>query len=131
MTNILFIRYSLVLFLFYPLRRGRLKNGWKNTSPKRCVKASAIHHGLDHKWYKISILIDMFPIFLSVGLILFNNNWIQFISWVSWCKAAIAFIILALDHLRISAVPWGHSSWHLLAAFAADSVYQDISNHVC
>lgn len=88
--------------------------------------ASFIHHGADLRWKKWTIWLDWTPIMLSLVMIL-NRGYLSLFSLVSWFKILVAISLLFDDHvIKLIPVPWGHTFWHLLAAFAMDSAYQDI-----
>jgi hypothetical protein len=89
-----------------------------------CGTCSFIHHGLYFKW---SILIDYIPIVFSI-INMYNNIFlISYISYTSYIKLLIAFLVLITDHIyTLIPVPFGHSLWHILISFSLDSSYQDI-----
>lgn len=88
--------------------------------------ASAIHHATVPAW---TVVIDWVPISASILLAFHTKVWV-YTSLVSCVKCILAFSILATDHLRRELIPppWGHVMWHIVAALAVDSVYQDAEN---
>ncbi len=85
---------------------------------------SSFHHASCPTW-SWTIVIDWLPISVSILLGLYEGVFWT-VQSVTLLKVAIAFLILLTDHWYTPVpVPWGHSFWHILAAFAFDEVYQD------
>ncbi len=86
---------------------------------------SAIHHGI--RW-RYSIVLDWIPIIANICIVL---SWWRWLWWAvaiaTWAKLYMSLLVLANDHIfRVVPGPWGHACWHIMAAFAIDSLYQDI-----
>lgn len=126
-SNLPFIVFG--LFRLYELATGNKENPALMFAYCFMVAAgfaSAIHHGVDIHYKKWTILLDWIPIALSIFLI-HSQNYLSILSFLSWIKILIAISILLVDHLyRLVPVPWGHVFWHIIAAFAIDSAYQDV-----
>lgn len=88
-----------------------------------CGIASAIHHATTPRW---TIVIDWMPIAISIGLNLYFG-FLWSVGFASVFKVLLALSVLFSDHICTPInVPWGHCMWHLLAALAIDSCYQDV-----
>lgn len=83
---------------------------------------SAYHHASPHSW---TIVIDWLPISCGILLGLYEGI-IWSASWVTLFKLLSAFGCLFADHFWTPIpVPWGHSMWHLLAAYGMDDLFRD------
>lgn len=84
---------------------------------------SAIHHGTPGH---ATLVIDWLPIATSLTIVFWNG----LLAYAQWSTVAMALFTLAwllLDHIRpVTPAPWGHVLWHVSAAWAADSLYQDL-----
>jgi Ceramidase len=87
---------------------------------------SAAHHSLLRSW---SLRLDQLPIALSVAYVLLGHtHLLLWVSPTSYLCVALALGVLVADHIWTPIpVPWGHVIWHLMAAFAFSSAYQDMS----
>jgi predicted outer membrane lipoprotein len=84
---------------------------------------SAYHHARDVKW---TLLVDWIPITLS--LVLVASIGTRTVSYTTCVVACMALSWLVIDHVRpITRPPIGHGVWHILAALAADAMYQDLN----
>lgn len=83
---------------------------------------SAFHHATPEKW---TIVIDWIPISISILWIL-SNGILHFATMTTWIKIVSALLFLFEDHvLKLIPVPYGHSFWHILAAWSIDGLYYD------
>eukprot|EP01006_Ploeotia_vitrea_P002212 TRINITY_DN106766_c0_g1_i1.p2 TRINITY_DN106766_c0_g1~~TRINITY_DN106766_c0_g1_i1.p2 ORF type:complete len:191 (+),score=42.06 TRINITY_DN106766_c0_g1_i1:3-575(+) len=83
---------------------------------------SAVHHATVPKW---TIVIDWVPISISSLLSLYLGV-LPCVTLATAFQLVLAFGLLFNDHVyKTVPVPWGHSFWHILAAIAVDSMYQD------
>lgn len=81
---------------------------------------SGIHNAFH---FKYSIIIEYIPITLTIIYFLMNPFLFYFISFISYIKLFIYFLILISDYLYTPIlIPFAH----LLASYSLDSVYQDI-----
>lgn len=90
-----------------------------------CGICSGIHHATSARW---TIVIDWIPITLSIISNLYFGLWMH-VGFVSAFQVLIALLVLGTDHVWTPInVPWGHCMWHILAAYAIDSCYQDVAH---
>jgi hypothetical protein len=89
---------------------------------------SAVHHATVPYW---TIVVDWLPILASGGYCVWLGV-LPLISYGTWFKMGLAFVIMVDDQLitRIP-VPFGHVFWHITAAYAVDSMYQDYIHRNC
>lgn len=89
---------------------------------------SFIHHAVDHKHIRVTIVIDYVCIIWSVGTIAAHAaELLPLVTWLSWAYGVAALLVLLTDHVWTPLpVPIGHCLWHLLAAWAMDHVYGDM-----
>lgn len=90
---------------------------------------SFIHHMTLKYW---TIVLDWTPICICLYVCV-QANMTHAATSVSWFQGGLAFLFLINDHLTlpIIPVPWGHSFWHILAAMATDSFFQDYMRAEC
>lgn len=89
-----------------------------------CGLCSGIHHATSARW---TIIIDWIPIAISLIANFYFGFWTH-LGFVSLFKVLLALAVFLSDHVCTPInVPWGHCMWHILAAFAIDSCYQDVA----
>lgn len=86
-----------------------------------CGTCSFIHHATPCKW---TIVIDWLPISVTLGYLVYIHIW-SCLAYTTWVKLVMAFSLLIADHHTHFMGIWGHAVWHVLAAYALDSVFQD------
>jgi len=88
-----------------------------------CGICSGIHHARD---FRYSILLDWTPITISILGILRYKIY-EYITLTTWTKLTMATSFLIMDHVWTPIpIPFGHVLWHISAAFAVDSMFQDV-----
>lgn len=110
---------------------------WLYTFMIGCGICSGFHHAMSKSIQRYSILIDWFPITLSL-LVLFcpspASMWsfgifdvFTHMQWTTFFKVVCSLFVMTTDYLcPILPQGWGHSIWHVLAAFSLDSLYKDL-----
>jgi hypothetical protein len=85
---------------------------------------SGIHHAINHKY---SIVIDWIPISFLIFQFLYYGV-LHYVDLVGIIQFLLAIIVLFIDHFKKLGTL--HPFWHLLAAFALDTVlYSIYLNH--
>jgi hypothetical protein len=103
---------------------------------------SFIHHATNpqHPWilrikrrfpkiHDPTLIIDYIPIVTFTICVLWFESFTVFsrLQWATWFKICLSLGVGINDHIVTTIpVPWGHSFWHVLAAFTVDGILQDL-----
>jgi hypothetical protein len=89
---------------------------------------SGIHHASPRWMRRGTLVLDWVPIAVSLVL-----NWqydtLKYLTPSTIFKATVSFAFLFNDLVDVIPVPWGHVTWHFLAAFTVDSHYREMAVH--
>jgi hypothetical protein len=89
---------------------------------------SAFHHATDPYTMKWTIIIDWIPILSTIVYIIFYHPYlVKCISMTTCVAIGFSLAFLGVDHVYTPVpVPWGHVTWHLLAACSISMAYNDM-----
>ena len=131
-SNVLFI--ALGLLRYWECRNHMIASERGYAMPRLWLMfalsglCSAFHHS---QRITGTIVIDWVPIVAQGAYVAkWHPHLLRWVSPASWFGTALAFAILAVDHVYVLLPPpWGHSKWHIAAAYAFSAVYVDMSRY--
>jgi hypothetical protein len=89
---------------------------------------SGFHHASPDWMRRGTLILDWVPIAVSIVLNI-QYDTLQCMTLSTMFKAVIASLFLFNDLVDYIPVPWGHVTWHILAAMTIDSHYREL--HYC
>lgn len=88
---------------------------------------SSVHHASPRRLRRFTLVLDWIPIAVSLYLNVVYNT-LPYMTLRTGFISLLALVFLFNDLVDVVPVPWGHVTWHLLAAIAVDAHYTEVAN---